>query len=593
MKNNSHFMIRMTAVLLLGLVLAGFAVAVPVTTGAAALQDTKFSGSKQVPFSQAKSIMKSKDAATPTPTAVKTVVTTKATVKATTKVTTKAPTLTKTPEATKTAVATTPTKQTTTPSPTSTKVTYKNYKGSTFSLNVPSTWATSKEGDQDFEIYTFDSGKEKNKLFIFVKKGQPATLEDETDVWIESFISQPDIQTNFKIISSEDTTISGLNAKNIVATGTSGATPIKQNIAVIVAPGSKGASYLFWFVDQEPAYSGDVKMIDEIRKSMKITYTPVTPVPTKTPAPLKTYTDTDKRFSLSYPGNWEVKKNLTDKLVDKFAFIEPDNAADFLMIVTKNQVVSSLDERWKTELDLLKKNSQNYNLLETSDVKLGGNAAKKAVFTRTQDSVTLKCLMVMTVAGGREYSLTFETAESGYTSFTPTFEKVISSFKITAKPITPAPTTSTPTPTPTTVKYETYSDSRISVQYPNTWQKGMDESDSKVNKLLISSTTSPSTMGVWILKTGQPDTLVNLSKGWFEQTSPWTEGKKTDTKLSGLKATRSEFTGVINGKQMAGVVTITRTDKGAYWVYYVTEKEILDQDLPEYEKLLKSFKAKF
>lgn len=334
-------------------------------------------------------------------------------------------------------------------------------------------------------------------------------------------------------------------------------------------------------------------MIDAIKQSMKITYTPVTPVPTKTPAPLKTYTDADKRFSLSYPGNWEVKKNLTDKLVDKFAFIEPDNAADFLMVTTKNQIVSSLDERWKTELDLLKKNSQNYNLLETSDTKLGGNAAKKAVFTRTQDSVTLKGLMIITVAGGREYSLTFETAESGYASFSPTFDKVISSFKITAKPLTPSPTASTPTPTPTTVKYETYSDSRISVQYPSTWDKGMDESDSKVNKLLISSTTSPSTMGVWILKTGKPDTLVNLSKGWFEQTSPWTEGKKTDTKLSGLKATRSEFTGVINGKQMAGVVTITRTDKGAYWVYYVTEKELLEQDLPEYEKLLKSFKAKF
>lgn len=563
-------MIRLTSALLIGLLVVGFAVAAPVTASGA--EDTGVAKTAE------KLLTKGKfpNAATTTPTPLKTTVTT-------TKVsaTTKIPTTTKTVAATKT-----PTKVST-PVPTVTKVSYKTYTAETFSVGYPSSWQSSKQSDTDLDIFRFDSGKQKNAFIVLASKNRElGTLDEETDIY-QNFVSGT--QQNFKVLSKESTTVSGMPAKKIIATGTADTIPIKSNLVVTV---SGGRAYLFWFYDQESAFSGDEPMIGEIMKSVKIVVQPVTPVPTKTPAPMKSFQDSEKRFSLLYPGDWISQQSTSDKYIDVYSFNEPGNEAKFTSVVTKNQIVSSLDLRWKNELDYAKKNHPGYKLIESGDTKLGGFPAKKAVYTWTQDKVPVKDIMIMTVTGNREYSLTFTTSEKGYETYKPTFEKTISSFAVTAKPLPDPTATPTPTPTPTKVTYETYTDSRISVQYPGNWVKTLEDTNPVTNMLIFSSPSSPSTMGVMILKTGKPDDLVNLSKGWFEN-SPWKEGKKTDTKLSGLKAIRYEFTGSINGKPMVGVVTVTKTDKGAYWVYFTSEKASYATDLPEYEKMLKSFKAKY
>jgi hypothetical protein len=147
-----------------------------------------------------------------------------------------------------------------------------------------------------------------------------------------------------------------------------------------------------------------------------------------------TYEDPELGISIQYPSNWEKLVSLNN-FVTFTAPPETDTRIYPAALGLKVQEVSSqnisLQEVTNVQISDLKKSNPDLNVLESTSTTIADNPAHKIVFSATDNKeVERKAMQVWTVIGNKAFLITYKAEPDKFTSYLPTIERMIDSFKV-------------------------------------------------------------------------------------------------------------------------------------------------------------------
>ena len=147
-----------------------------------------------------------------------------------------------------------------------------------------------------------------------------------------------------------------------------------------------------------------------------------------------TYENPELGISILYPSNWEKLANL-DNFVTFTAPPETDTRIYPAALGIKVQELSSqnipLQEITKVQMSDLKRSNPDLNVLESTSTTIAGKPAHKIVFSAIDNKeVERKAMQVWTVIGNKAFLITYKAEPDKFSSYLPTIERMIDSFKV-------------------------------------------------------------------------------------------------------------------------------------------------------------------
>jgi eukaryotic-like serine/threonine-protein kinase len=147
-----------------------------------------------------------------------------------------------------------------------------------------------------------------------------------------------------------------------------------------------------------------------------------------------TYENSELGISIQYPSNWEKLVNL-DNFVTFTAPPETDTRIYPAALGIKVQELSSqnipLQEITKVQMSDLKRSNPDLNVLESTSTTIADKPAHKIVFSAIDNKeVERKAMQVWTVIGNKAFLITYKAEPDKFSSYLPTIERMIDSFKV-------------------------------------------------------------------------------------------------------------------------------------------------------------------
>ena len=148
-----------------------------------------------------------------------------------------------------------------------------------------------------------------------------------------------------------------------------------------------------------------------------------------------TYENPESGISIQYPSNWEKLANL-DNFVTFTAPPETDTriypaALGLKVQELSSQNIPSLQEITKVQMSDLKRSNPDLNVLESTSTTIAGKPAHKIVFSAIDnEEVERKAMQVWTVIGNKAVLITYKADPDKFSSYLPTIERMIDSFKV-------------------------------------------------------------------------------------------------------------------------------------------------------------------
>jgi eukaryotic-like serine/threonine-protein kinase len=149
-----------------------------------------------------------------------------------------------------------------------------------------------------------------------------------------------------------------------------------------------------------------------------------------------TYENPELGISIQYPSNWEKLVNL-DNFVTFTAPPETDTRIYPAALGLKVQELSSsqknipLQEITKVQMSDLKRSNPDLNVLESTSTTIADKPAHKIVFSAIDNKeVERKAMQVWTVIGNKAFLITYKAEPDKFSSYLPTIERMIDSFKV-------------------------------------------------------------------------------------------------------------------------------------------------------------------
>ena len=147
-----------------------------------------------------------------------------------------------------------------------------------------------------------------------------------------------------------------------------------------------------------------------------------------------TYENPESGISILYPSNWEKLANL-DNFVTFTAPPETDTRIYPAALGLKVQELSSqnipLQEITKVQMSDLKKSNPDLNVLESTPTTIAGKPAQKIVFSAIDnEDVERKAMQIWTAIGNKAVLITYKADPDKFSSYLPTIERMIDSFKV-------------------------------------------------------------------------------------------------------------------------------------------------------------------
>jgi eukaryotic-like serine/threonine-protein kinase len=147
-----------------------------------------------------------------------------------------------------------------------------------------------------------------------------------------------------------------------------------------------------------------------------------------------TYENPELEISIQYPSNWEKLANL-DNFVTFTAPPETDTRIYPAALGLKVQELSSqnipLQEITKVQMSDLKRSNPDLNVLESTSTTIADKPAHKIVFSAIDNKeVERKAMQVWTVIGNKAFLITYKAEPDKFSSYLPTIERMIDSFKV-------------------------------------------------------------------------------------------------------------------------------------------------------------------
>jgi eukaryotic-like serine/threonine-protein kinase len=147
-----------------------------------------------------------------------------------------------------------------------------------------------------------------------------------------------------------------------------------------------------------------------------------------------TYENSELGISIQYPSNWEKIASM-DNFVTFTAPPETDTRIYPAALGLKVQELPSqnipLQEITKVQMSDLKRSNPGLKVLESTSTNIADKPAHKIVFSAIDNKeVERKAMQVWTVIGNKAILITYKTEPDKFSSYLPTIERMINSFKV-------------------------------------------------------------------------------------------------------------------------------------------------------------------
>lgn len=146
----------------------------------------------------------------------------------------------------------------------------------------------------------------------------------------------------------------------------------------------------------------------------------------------KIFEDSAKKFSVSYPSNWEqIAQNYQNQIIN--GFLAPyDNQNDTFrenlnVIVETYQSPIQLDNYYQWNINQLKA-FPDIQILGNYDALVSGVPSKILIYSRSQSGKNLTFSQVFLVQGNTGYILTFTAESDKYQAYQPIFQQIMDRF---------------------------------------------------------------------------------------------------------------------------------------------------------------------
>lgn len=148
----------------------------------------------------------------------------------------------------------------------------------------------------------------------------------------------------------------------------------------------------------------------------------------------KIFEDSAKKFSVSYPSNWEqIAQNYQNQIIN--GFLAPyDNQNDTFrenlnVIVETYQSPIQLDNYYQWNINQLKA-FPDIQILGNYDALVSGVPSKILIYSRSQSGKNLTFSQVFLVQGNTGYILTFTAESDKYQAYQPIFQQIMDRFRL-------------------------------------------------------------------------------------------------------------------------------------------------------------------
>ncbi len=184
----------------------------------------------------------------------------------------------------------------------------------------------------------------------------------------------------------------------------------------------------------------------------------------------KTYTDSVKGYSFSYPGNWQKVEPDLLSAGEAVAFYEPGRGKGMPPFVSITAVpmteMITLDDYLKSEMSIAA-GDVNYTLMSKDDIVVNGVAAKRIIANYDHETMPATAMQAIMIYGNSAWLINCMCSPSIYNTYKPTFDRVINSFKFSGVSAAAQSKQSAYT------EMLTYTDTAngLSVSYPRDWKE--------------------------------------------------------------------------------------------------------------------------
>lgn len=148
----------------------------------------------------------------------------------------------------------------------------------------------------------------------------------------------------------------------------------------------------------------------------------------------KIFEDSAKKFSVSYPSNWEqIAQNYQNQIIN--GFLAPyDNQNDTFrenlnVIVETYQSPIQLDNYYQWNINQLKA-FPDIQILGNYDALVSGVPSKILIYSRSQSGKNLTFSQIFLVQGNTGYILTFTAESDKYQAYQPIFQQIMDRFRL-------------------------------------------------------------------------------------------------------------------------------------------------------------------
>jgi hypothetical protein len=154
-----------------------------------------------------------------------------------------------------------------------------------------------------------------------------------------------------------------------------------------------------------------------------------------------TYQNSTYGISVQHPSNWIKEENhnptSTGRIVKFSSPVGTSQAGQFSPPASLNIIVGnrlplsvSLEQFSAASTNNLRQSFPHFNLLESSSTTLGGFPAHKIVYTAIIPSsgLEVKFMQIFTIKDGKDFVITSAALPTDFSTYLPTFQKMIDSF---------------------------------------------------------------------------------------------------------------------------------------------------------------------
>lgn len=155
---------------------------------------------------------------------------------------------------------------------------------------------------------------------------------------------------------------------------------------------------------------------------------------TNTSSELKKYSDPQGRFSIGYPGNWQLNDNTEDAVIQIMSPLENDNdkfKQNVSLRIEEMKSGTTIEDYVKLNMDEVKGMIKNYREVSSMFFNRNGSRAYQIVYKGTfgEMAYDVQIKQLFTIANGKGYILTYANKEDERDAFETTANKIFNSFK--------------------------------------------------------------------------------------------------------------------------------------------------------------------